>query len=308
MQKGSVLHHVLQQYFDPRGKKDPEETLEAFIRREMEEGLKQHPMIWPEPYQEALDRLELFEMLLDFLEYETERLKSASFKPCRVEYSFGDFGKNDQPALEIEEGKKPHSPSENEKVNWASPGNLHSEENRCQGKNIKLRGRVDRIDTDAGKKFAVVIDYKRSAKFKASSLELGTALQLPLYLLAAQKHLGLTPLGAEIYSIRDHKRSGFYCEGIARFFEKEFSSRSQIPDEAFQKVLDRAVVFVRKFTKEIAASEIPVRPRECESFCPYDTVCRVEKWKLPIILEKIKTEDRSNTDLCSALPPQEREV
>lgn len=293
MQKGSVLHHVLQQYFDPHGKKDPKEKLEAFILREMEEGLKAHPMIWGQPYEEALDRRELFEMLLDFITYETERLKSAAFKPHHVEYSFGDSGQND----------KPHSQSENSKVNGASPGNLQSEKNRGQGmpaleikgegkgKPIKLRGRVDRIDADAEKKFAVVIDYKRSAKFKSGNLELGTALQLPLYLLAAQKHLGLASLGAEIYSIRDHKRSGFYCQGIAQAFEKEFSSRSQIPDEVFQKVLDRALAFVRKFIKEITAAEIPVRPRDCESFCPYDTVCRIEKWKLPIFLEDIRQED-----------------
>jgi ATP-dependent helicase/DNAse subunit B len=290
MQKGSVLHYVLQKCFDPKPhspskdikvngacpgnplskeigcqdkKKDPKETFEGFIRREMEEGLKRYPILWAEPYQEALDRRELFEMLLDFMSYETERLANSSFKPCHAEYSFGDFGKNDQTALEIE----------------------------GEGQKIRLRGRVDRIDTDAGKKFAVVIDYKRSAKFKAASLELGTALQLPLYLLAAQKHLGFAPLGAEIYSIRDHKRSGFYCEGIAQLFGKEFSSRSYLPDEIFQKTLDRALAFVRKFMKEIASSEIPVRPRDCESFCPYDTVCRIEKWKLPVILEEIKEEE-----------------
>ncbi|MFH1208801.1 MAG: PD-(D/E)XK nuclease family protein [Candidatus Omnitrophota bacterium] len=291
MQKGSILHHVLQQYFDPCGKKDPKEKLEEFVRREIEEGFKRHPMLWTEPYEEALDRRELFEMLVDFISYEAERLENASFKPCHVEYSFGDFGENDHSALEIEGEGKSNSPSENSKVNRTSPGNLRTEENRCQGKKIKLRGRVDRIDTDDGKKFAVVIDYKRSARFKAASLELGTALQLPLYLLAAKKHLGLTPLGAEIYSIRDHKRSGFYSEGGAQLFEKEFSSRSQLPDEVFQKTLDRAVAFVQKFTKEILSSEIPVRPRDCESFCPYDTVCRIEKWKLPIILEKIRQED-----------------
>ena len=203
-------------------------------------------------------------MLLDFITYEAERLKTSSFKPGYVEYSFGNLEKNGRPALEVE--------GEKEK--------------------IRLRGRVDRIDTDAGKKFAVVMDYKRSAKFKVANLELGTALQLPLYLFAAQKHLGLEPLGGEIYSIRDHKKSGFYCEGVAKTFEKEFSSRSCLPDEIFQKTLDRALMFVRKFTKEIESAEIPVRPRDCESFCPYDTVCRIEKWKLPIILEEIKEEDR----------------
>jgi len=266
MQKGNILHYVLQRCFGPNEKKDPKETIEEFIRREVEEGFKRYPILWTEPYREALDRRELFEMLLDFISYETERLKNASFKPCHVEYSFGDSGGNDRPALEIEDGKK----------------------------KIKLRGRVDRIDADPDKKFAVVIDYKRSSQFKIANLELGTALQLPLYLLAAQKHLGLIPLGAEIYSIRGHRRSGFYCEGVAKTFEKEFSSRSQLPDEIFQKTLDRALLFVRKFMKEIASSEIPVQPRDCESFCPYDTVCRIEKWKLPVFLEKIRQEDEKD--------------
>jgi len=279
MQKGSILHHVLQHYFDPSLKKDPKETLEVFIRREMEEGLKQNPIVWAEPYEEALDRRELFEMLFNFMKYESERLKDAPFKPAYVEYSFGDFGENDQPALEIESKK---------------------------GK-IKLRGRVDRIDTDPEKKFAVVMDYKRSYKFKAASLELGTALQLPLYLLAVQKHLGLEPLGGEIYSIRDHKKSGFYCEGLARLFEKEFSSRSQLSDDVFRKVLGRSIGFVRKFTKEISSAEIAVRPRECESFCPYDIVCRIEKWKLPIFLEEIKDEDRKDPELGSISLSREKE-
>jgi ATP-dependent helicase/nuclease subunit B len=263
MQKGNVLHHVLQQYFDPQLKKDRSETLEQFIRREMEEGLRRNPMQWTDPYEEALDRRELFEMLLDFLRYETERLQGSSFRPAYVECSFGEQGKNAQPVLEVKD----------------------------QGKIIRLRGRVDRIDTDEKKQYAVVVDYKRSAKFKTADLELGTALQLPLYLLAVREHLGLQPLGAEIYSIRDHKKSGFYCKGVAQLFDKEFSSRSQLPDELFQRVLDRAVLFVRKFAREIASGEIPVRPRDCESFCPYDTVCRVEKWRLPLFLEEIRKED-----------------
>ena len=294
MQKGSILHHVLQQFFDPKShspskdikvngtcpgkplsqeigcqdkrKTGSKETVEQFISREIEEGLKRHPMIWTEAYQEALDRRELSQMLMDFLEFETERLKRSSFKPCRVEYSFGE---EDVPALEIE----------------------------GSGGKVKLRGRVDRIDTDEGKRFAVVMDYKRSYKFKAANLELGTALQLPLYLLAAQKHLGLAPLGAEIYSIRDHKRTGFYCAEVAKVFGKEFSSRSYLPGEVFGKVLGRAQAFVRKFMKEIVSAEIPVRPRDCESFCPYDAVCRVEKWRLPVILEEIKAEDRADPAL-----------
>jgi ATP-dependent helicase/DNAse subunit B len=279
MQKGSILHFVLQQYFDPRRKQNKKETLEQFIEREIEEGFKLYPMTWADAYQEAMDRRELFEMLLDFLKYETERLESSSFHPEHVEYSFGGVGKGEAPPLEIKDEKK----------------------------NIKLRGRVDRIDTDSEKKFAVVMDYKRSYSFKSSDLELGTALQLPLYLLAAQKRLGLTPLGAAIYSIRDHKRSGFYCAELAKLFEKEFPSRSSLPEGLFQKTLERAAVFARKFMKGITSAGIPVRPRDCESFCPYDTVCRIEKWKLPVILEEIKKEDRADLELGPMLSAQGKE-
>ena len=262
MQKGNILHYVLQQYFDPQVKKDPWEAIEKFIEREIEEGFKKYPMIWREPYEEALDRRELFEMLRDFLEFEIARLQNASFQPFHVEYAFGDAGKNDASSLMLEGGDR----------------------------KLRLRGRVDRIDRDPARQYAVVMDYKRSAKFKTPDLALGTALQLPLYLLAVQKKLGLKPLGAEIYSIRDHKRSGFYSSGAAKDFGKEFSPRSHLPDEVFQKVLDRALVFARKFIGEITVASIPVRPRDCQSFCPYDTVCRIEKWRLPLIIEEIKSE------------------
>ena len=279
MQKGNILHFVLQHYFAPGRKKIHEGKIKEFIERELETGLKQYPMLWKEPYQEALDRRELYEMLFAFLKHEEERLSTASFQPFKVEYAFGDPEASEAPFFEIA-GK---------------------------GKTVQFRGRVDRIDTDPERKFAVVMDYKRSARFKSASLELGTSLQLPLYLLAVQKHLGLAPLGGEIYSVRDCQRSGFYREGAAKGFEKEFSSRSQIPDEIFQKILDRSLVFVRKFMKEMEMLAIPVRPRDCESFCPYDTVCRIEKWRLPLILEDIKKEDQANPSFNGLLSSNNEE-
>ncbi len=275
MKKGSILHHVLQQFFDPDVEKDPAEPLEKFIEREMAEGFKKYPMTWREPYEEALDRRELFEMLRDFLGFEIARLRNASFKPFHVEYAFGSSGKKGAPALAIQGA----------------------------GKSLRLRGRVDRIDRDSDGRYAVVMDYKRSAKFKTADLELGTALQLPLYLLAAQKNLGLAPLGGEIYSIRDCSRSGFYCADSAKAFGKEFSTRSQLPGEVFQRILERSLAFVRKFMGELALAGIPVRPRDCESFCPYDTVCRIEKWRLPLILEEIKAENRADPLLAPFRSP-----
>ncbi len=267
MRKGNILHYVLERYFDPDRKKKTKETLEAFIKRELEEGLAKYPLVWPEKYREELDRRDLFEALLYFLQDETERLAASSFHPAHVEYNFSSEPKADAPALEIGDKKK----------------------------KIKLRGHIDRVDVDREGKYAVVIDYKsgKSTSFKRDHLELGTALQLPLYLLAAQRILGLTPLGGEIYSIRGRRRSGFYCEDAAASFGKEFSSRSRMPATEFQKVLDRALDFSRRFTESMLALQIPVRPRDCQSSCPYDTVCRIQKWRLPLILQEIKDEEKN---------------
>ncbi|MBU9889126.1 MAG: PD-(D/E)XK nuclease family protein [Candidatus Omnitrophica bacterium] len=263
MHKGQILHQVIQRYFDPERERPSPEGLETFIRREIEEGLGSYPLIWSEPYREALDRRELFEMLFYFLKEESERLTVAGFKPTYVEYGFGTSPECRGPALEI----------------------------RGTEQRSRLRGRVDRIDTDPEHTRAVVIDYKRSAHFKKSDLERGTALQLPLYLLAVCGHLKLQPFGGEIYSIRDRKRSGFYREGSEGVPEEGRFPRGRVPGDAFQEILDRALRFAGKFIDDIEALRIPVQPRDCESFCPYSTVCRIEKWKLPMIAEEVRSED-----------------
>ncbi len=275
MQKGNILHYVLQQYFDPRREKVPAEAIEKFLQLELEAGFEKYPMTWSDPHREALDRRELFEMLFYFLREETERLAGASFKPAYVEYSFGSAPECQSPALEI----------------------------TGEGKTFRMQGRVDRIDVNKERTCAVVVDYKRSARFKSANLELGTSLQLPLYLLAVRRHLNLAPLGGEIYAVRDRKRSGFYCADLTAPYGKEFSPRVSVPEAEFQEILDRALQFARKFVKAIEALEIPVRPRDCESFCPYSAVCRIEKWKLPMILEEIRREDE-RAGLTVGKPPE----
>lgn len=269
MQKGNILHYVLQQYYDPRRRKSVSEKPEEFLQSEIEKGLERYPLIWSDVYAEALDRRELFEMLLFFIKDENERLQRSSFRPAHVEYSFGAGAACDAPAWEILVGKT----------------------------EIKLQGRVDRIDVDRERGLAIAVDYKRSARFKASNLEIGTSLQLPLYLLAIHQFLKLKPFGGAIYSIRDAQRSGFYCASAAVPYGKEFSSRALIPDEAFQNVLDRALRFAGKFVRDLEARKIPVRPRDCDSFCPYKAVCRVEKWRLPAVLEEIRAADEAE-GLC----------
>ena len=47
----------------------------------------------------------------------------------------------------------------------------------------------------------------------------------------------------------------------------------------------------RHLQTQIEGLRILVRPRDCEKFCPYPAVCRIEKWKLPLILQEIREEE-----------------
>ncbi|EFK97648.1 hypothetical protein LDC_0300, partial [sediment metagenome] len=100
MQKGNILHHVLQKYFDPARKPEAGDSIEPFIRRELEAGFVKYPLVWSEKYREDLDRRDLYETLFYFLREEEERLRTSSFRPARVEYSFGSDPGAEAPALE----------------------------------------------------------------------------------------------------------------------------------------------------------------------------------------------------------------
>jgi len=51
------------------------------------------------------------------------------------------------------------------------------------------------------------------------------------------------------------------------------------------------VDFVKRFTEEIRGLNILVRPRDCEKYCPYAALCRIEKWRIPVILQEIREAD-----------------
>ncbi len=269
-QKGTILHAVLQRFFER--KSDPQSrskkgSLEGFIRRELKKELKKNPLRGEEKYRHELDERELYEMLFHFLEQESEQLEQTEFHPKYLEYSFGSGEENDSPALEVMDGSQ----------------------------KIKIQGRIDRIDTDPGQTCAVVVDYKRSANFERKDVELGVALQLPLYLLAVEKNLGLKPLGGEFYSIKKCERKGFYSEVYTKEFSVNRSASSQLSEEKFREILNKALEYLKRFKKEIEASTIAVKPRKHEEFCPYACVCRIERSKLPMIREEIKKKDAAQT-------------
>jgi ATP-dependent helicase/DNAse subunit B len=116
-----------------------------------------------------------------FLVHETEEADSP-LVPSLFEYSFGmGTTGSDDPS------------SSPEPVELTSPDGERK---------VFIRGRIDRIDLTPDGYF-LIYDYKSGLQHpKAKDIEKGTALQLPLYLLAFEKITGNHGIGGGYYTIR----------------------------------------------------------------------------------------------------------
>ncbi len=270
--KGTILHQVLERFFihwkDHPGAFVQATKIREFLVEQLAEALAEHPLIFEKKYQLELDREGLREYLERFIPGEIERLETSSLKPRYCELLFGIPEPGSFPALVLED----------------------------EGRKISISGKIDRVDVDLGGRYGLVIDYKTASQFKKGNLDLGIALQLPIYLGVIEKYLKLKPVGGELYSIKERKLNGFYHKenavALGYVSEKKASAYSQAE---FEQVLNRSLDFVKQFTREMRDLKIDARPRDpdfCRSYCSYAPVCRIEKWKLPMILEEIKEEDR----------------
>lgn len=265
--RGSILHKVLQKCFEKwNGHFPPFERACKDAEAELAEAFKRYPLVTEKQYQLDLERESLRDMLFEFLRHELERLKDSPLQPRYFELAFGKEGSK-FPVYEID----------------------------VNGRKMKIRGEIDRIDTDAAQTVGVILDYKRTAsaaKCDPKDFQMGVSLQLPLYLLMMEKYLGLKPAGAELYAVKERKKSGFYHADYTQYFPGLGAKKMIFPEEEFRAFLSRSVDFVRQFNASMAKMEMAVRPRtlkECD-FCSYGPVCRIQKWRVPLIVEEIKAE------------------
>ncbi len=264
---GTLLHEVLDCYWKERvteGKKELAdlETAKSFVKNKLEELMKEKPLSGDRRYRIELKIANMQDWLIGMIEKEIiHGSPLAPLRPGHFEYEFG-FRKD---------YLKLHDPFRED---------------------LKLRGKIDRIDVDPSGKYALVIDYKTGAEFKQSSLDFGIALQLPLYLIAAQQRLGLKPLGGQIYTINKAQAKGFYLKDATTELGIDLGRQSAFERKDFDQMIQRVVAFCFKYAEGIRKAEIPVKPRDCDNFCAFPSVCRIEKWKLRLIEREIMEEDK----------------
>lgn len=147
------------------------------------------------------------------------------------------------------------------------------------GESIRVSGRIDRVDLGEHRGQAVfnVIDYKTGRAPKLNSAEPvdGTALQLDLYALAAQRLLfaeSAVAARAGYWGIRDKgfKASLAMCQS---------TERGVVPDASWEARCREVENKVVELVRGIRGGAFPVysRDEECTSHCDYRTVCRVNQ-------------------------------
>jgi CRISPR/Cas system-associated exonuclease Cas4 (RecB family) len=185
LQRGVLIHEILQRFLDRIGRDDPPraerraEHLRILIEiaREcgedrLKRGLTGRPLVW------QMERLVMEEDLDRWYGYEVREASRSGMRPGALEARFGRVPYGDG--------------GEDAEFSTDEPLRLD-----VAGHAIQVQGRIDRIDWDEGRTRFRVIDYKTGRHKKSELLDNGESLQLPIYLHAAARMLGLLPSDGE---------------------------------------------------------------------------------------------------------------
>lgn len=147
---------------------------------------------------------------------------------------------------------------------------------------IKLRGKIDRIEIDAGSGEFNIVDYKLSgAKPGPSDFQNGISLQLPVYLKAAGNLLEKKMQGG-------FKAANMYIYSL-KYKESEFGKKKISPGRGASKdpkmtedLIESTGAFIKKYVEDISngrfnLSMLKDREEKVCRFCGFKPICRVDE-------------------------------
>ncbi|MYF92228.1 MAG: PD-(D/E)XK nuclease family protein [Gemmatimonadetes bacterium] len=158
------------------------------------------------------------------------------------------------------------------------------------GSEVRIAGKIDRIDRTADGRF-VVFDYKTGRMPSVADIDTGLNLQLPLYLLAAESLFEELELrqgaGAAYLMLRDLEdcgRSGLFADATHRNTAYVASGRYGMYDhEAYRQRLDAVRGFVLSYTRAMRRGVFRVTTHDPDKICPhcpYQQSCRLDPQRM----------------------------
>ncbi len=258
---GNLLHETLEQFYTelPRHEKETglylkeSSVMKDALHRKLESLMIKSPLYREPLYRKRMYMDSMKKTLSLFVEHEKELFMKRPLVPTYFELSFGNGGKSDLDYLRI---------------------------NSDTGSEILIEGQIDRVDVDKNKKKALVIDYKRSSReFTVhNKLKKNLEFQLPIYLLAVRRLLGMEVLGAELRILRETKKEGLFPESSSEILGLHQNFKVYGEDE-FENILARTEELIRQNLKRLQGADISVAPKSC-TYCNFSSVCRFEPWRL----------------------------
>ncbi len=153
---------------------------------------------------------------------------------------------------------------------------------------VKLRGKIDRIDIDNENDLIKVIDYKLSGSSASiKDYEDGLALQLPVYLFVAKQLIraqlkkDFRAAPPEIYSLKySEKDFGKKIAGVRKPRSK--NADKNVMNEAAEELIKIGIESVQKYVKEISAgrfnlSTLSERENKICRYCSFRSICRIQE-------------------------------
>ncbi len=185
LERGSMIHRILERFLTLIGREDPPRTdarerhLAQLLRVAEEEGAEREsrgvtgrPLLW------QIDQRSIHHDLIRWYDEEVRMAAASPLRPGAFEAGFG--------------GARAGFGDRESDLSTDEPLVL-----RAGDREIRLQGRIDRIDWDDARTRFRVIDYKTGTKHDESAFKGGRALQLPVYLHAAASMLDMDPSDGE---------------------------------------------------------------------------------------------------------------
>ncbi len=218
LQRGTLIHEILQKFLERIGRDDPpsaerrSEHLKVLLKiaqaagdERVRRGVTGRPLIW------QMDKRAIDEDLDRWYGYEVREAERSGMLPGAFEARFGKL------TYGLDE--------EDTTLTTDEPLTLHA-----AGREMRLLGRIDRVDWDGERAGFRVIDYKTGKFSKGGFLDRGESLQLPIYLHAAASMLGLPPAAGEAQYFYSTSRGGFKRHTVS-------GEAMQAAGESFERVL-----------------------------------------------------------------------
>ena len=260
-EQGELIHRILERYFRDNGRLFEQAVATPAVEaaclaalgteanRWFREWETKRPGLNPRLFARRRNRiLAVLEETIR-LELAQTRARRGRLVPTYLEWGFGGSGETPPLIFEAPEGP------------------------------IRIRGRIDRIDVDPRHKRFLVIDYKTGAtKVSGAQILKGEHLQLPLYLLAAQRLLlpDYDPLGGVFFHLSDlTKQDGLVkASAVPDYLEVSARSSSLVPERKWDEALATVEARVRELVKRIRAGDFAPRTARCEPYCDWRDICR----------------------------------